>query len=277
MYIERFFSLSLMLLISFSPIYAQKIVGKISTAKDKNPLQYVNVGVLGGSRGTISDQNGKFELKIDSSNIGDTIRISMIGYELQDLLIKDLTNKVLDIKLKEMSIAIDEIVVSDCKTKNEVSLGNLVKTDNPIAVSFVSEDGGGELATYLKLKRKKKMHLKKFRFFITNNPYATLTLRLNIYDAKKGRPHKNILTKNIIIKTGVKEGVVEIDLSTYNIILEQSSFVSLEGLQISNKNLSFAGRFGGKKSFARPTSQANWIKVPLVNLGFSILGCIKSK
>ena len=47
--------------------------GKIIDQESKNPLPYVNIGVLNQEVGTVSDANGKFDLSIDKEFLNDTI------------------------------------------------------------------------------------------------------------------------------------------------------------------------------------------------------------
>src|SRR3569833_462493 len=68
--------------------HAQTFEGTIKDAKTNNNLAYVNVGVIGKSTGTVSDDNGHFKLSLNNSNT-DSLRISMIGYEPKTYLVSD--------------------------------------------------------------------------------------------------------------------------------------------------------------------------------------------
>ena len=54
--------------------------GKIIDSVSKEPLAYVNIGIVDYNLGTVSDENGKFELIIKTSDQDLLIRYSYIGY-----------------------------------------------------------------------------------------------------------------------------------------------------------------------------------------------------
>jgi len=66
--------------LSWFPVYSQLVTGKIVDADTKNPIGYVNIGVVGGYKGTVCDNDGSFSLNLSQQNDFDTLRISIIGY-----------------------------------------------------------------------------------------------------------------------------------------------------------------------------------------------------
>ena len=56
------------------------ISGKVFDANNKDPLAYVNVGIPGKNRGTVTQQDGSFVLAIDKEMDQDSIQLSMAGY-----------------------------------------------------------------------------------------------------------------------------------------------------------------------------------------------------
>ena len=61
-------------------VHSQSVNGKIIDADSKNPLQYVNIGVVGRNIGTVCDKNGSFTLELPDYFDKDTLRISIIGF-----------------------------------------------------------------------------------------------------------------------------------------------------------------------------------------------------
>ena len=99
--------------------------GVISEAKSDVKLPYVNIGVLNKNLGTVTDNQGAFELKLDKSYIDDTVRISMIGYKARVFLISDLFRQKgnIQIKLEEEIPELKEVVVTTKNLKSKI-LGN---------------------------------------------------------------------------------------------------------------------------------------------------------
>lgn len=54
--------------------------GMVTDAKDKSPVPYCNIAVTGKGLGAMSNNDGKFLIKIPASCINDTLRFSCMGY-----------------------------------------------------------------------------------------------------------------------------------------------------------------------------------------------------
>ena len=64
--------------------------GSIFDANDNSSLPYANIILLSKNKGVISNEVGHFSINISNCLETDTLRISYIGYQTQDLTIKDL-------------------------------------------------------------------------------------------------------------------------------------------------------------------------------------------
>ncbi len=82
------------------------------------PLPGVTIMVRGTTRGTTTDNNGNFEL---NSSIGTTLIFSFVGYESQELSVKENASRDLTIVLKEDVSQLSEVVVTGYTT-DEISL-----------------------------------------------------------------------------------------------------------------------------------------------------------
>ncbi len=93
-------------------VYSQrKITGTVQSS-DNEPLAYVNVGFIGTTIGTISDEYGNFELsyKTGSISVTDSLRFSMIGYYPQTIPIDNLDSKI-EILLRRQVFELEEVEV----------------------------------------------------------------------------------------------------------------------------------------------------------------------
>ena len=89
---------------------AQTISGQV-LSEDHTKLSYVNIGILGTSTGTVSDENGKFELFLNDNTLdSDTLCVSIIGYKSQYFRLKNIENSMF-VTLEQENIVLDEIVV----------------------------------------------------------------------------------------------------------------------------------------------------------------------
>ena len=83
------------------------------------PLPGVTIMVRGTTRGTTTDNNGNFEL---NSSIGTTLIFSFVGYESQELSVKENASRDLTIVLKEDVSQLSEVVVTGYTTEHRRNL-----------------------------------------------------------------------------------------------------------------------------------------------------------
>ena len=105
-------------LFSLSTMGQGVVHGVVSDAGMGNPLEFVNVGVLGGTVGTVTDGGGMYSLKIPTAD-SVTLRFSFTGYEPVEVRVKpDRREAVrLDVRLKAAAKRLDEVEVSDEKNR----------------------------------------------------------------------------------------------------------------------------------------------------------------
>ena len=117
--------LSLFLFLTWSlDLYAQKdtfhksdviqFTGKVITADENGdivPLPYVNIGVVGTSRGAVSEWDGYFSFVAIK---GETVRFSRVGYKTVNFVIPDTLNTDFYSWIQIMSrdsILLDEVII----------------------------------------------------------------------------------------------------------------------------------------------------------------------
>ncbi len=121
-------ALSALLLVAFGlTLSGQTITGTVTSSEDGLPLPGVNVLVKNTSIGTITDENGKYELS-DAKN--KTLVFSFIGFETKEVEAGEKT--VIDVVLEPESKMLKDIVV--------VAYGTVKKSDLTGSVSSVSSE-----------------------------------------------------------------------------------------------------------------------------------------
>ena len=89
-------------------IFAQStITGKVTAKEDGLPIPGVNIVVKGTTTGTITDFDGNYSLKAESS---DVLVFSCVGYAVHEKPVG--TSTVINVTLVSESIGLDELVVT---------------------------------------------------------------------------------------------------------------------------------------------------------------------
>lgn len=95
------------------------ISGKVSDGLSGDVLAGVNIVVKGKVVGTITDNNGAFNLKVNASP-PLTLVLSFVGYRSQEIQITDNNTTGLEIKLEEQTILGQEVVVSASRVEESI-------------------------------------------------------------------------------------------------------------------------------------------------------------
>ncbi|KGO91062.1 carboxypeptidase-like regulatory domain-containing protein [Flavobacterium subsaxonicum] len=258
-----------LLIMAATCLNAQTIKGILKDADTGEALPYVNIGVLNKNIGTVSADDGSFSLPISAGHDADTLRISTLGYANRDIIVaaaekQFAANPVL--KLQPEAIQLQQVVVSNKPPKERV-LGNKTESKNT-TVGFTSNVLGNELGMIMKIK-KSPTQLKTFTASLASDNNPNAKLRLNFYTAKKGLPDVLLNTQNIIV-TAPASGKLVVDLLPYNIMIDDDVFVTLEWLESFPQGLKFSAGLLATPMVARSTSQAQWEKISMVGIGFTL-------
>ncbi|WP_115815447.1 SusC/RagA family TonB-linked outer membrane protein [Winogradskyella eximia] len=121
------FSLLLMLFFSICAFAQQvEINGIVTTESDGMPLPGANVLIKGTSRGTTTDFDGKYTIKVSR---GEEIEFSYVGLESLTFLIENQT--VLNVALKDDVASLNEVIVIGYGTQKKADLTSAIATINP--------------------------------------------------------------------------------------------------------------------------------------------------
>jgi len=237
--------INLLVLIFFaSQMHGQKIEGKLVDSSTKESLAYVNIGVINSSRGTITDETGKFVLECDHLAEDAQIRFSMIGYKPKLVLVSELIGKNNKIALKKASYSIDEVVV---EWKGETRKVGTHRVSNRGVCGWGGANfaKGHELGLRLELGSN-TVKINDVNVKVHQQSYDTVLVRLHIRSLKNGIPDKELLNENIFINISKSRGWQSIALSKYNILVKGDVVLSLEWIRASNVISKRAIRVNGK-------------------------------
>nr|WP_322623796.1 carboxypeptidase-like regulatory domain-containing protein [uncultured Flavobacterium sp.] len=251
---------------------AQELKGILKDADTKEGIPFVNVGVMGKNVGTVSAEDGRFAISIPAGHENDTLRVSTLGYANRDFIVKDFVKAITSnevVLLKPESIKLDEVVVSNKKPKQK-TLGSGAKSKS-MTLGFTSEKLGNELGALMKIKGS-PTKLLKFTAQVTSSDNPPAKMRLNFYSkTKKGNlPDALLTTENIIVTLPKNAEPLVVDLTKYNIMVEDDFYVTLEWLQDIPSKVRFSAGFMGPTMVARDTSQGGWEKINSFTVGFTV-------
>lgn len=251
----------------------QNVVGIIQDAETGEHIPFVNIGILEREKGTVSDASGKFLISIPSEFTNDSIRISAIGYKTQTFIIGDFIRSIQQdsvITLNKDVVVLNAVIVTPKNLKVKV-LGN-TKQSRIMRGGFRNAELGNEIGLKIKIK-KSPTYITAFHSNITSNTGQKLKFRLNFYSIEKGFPAEKLINQNIIFQIDSQEGDFTLDLTQYNIKVEEDFFLTMELIEnASNKEseLFFSAGLFGKGTVTRLTSQAEWKKLGGIGIGFNV-------
>ena len=108
---KNIFLIAFLVSLFFENIYAQYTVsGFVRDAETRDELPAANIQIIGTLRGTITNQEGRFNLELDRLPV--TLHITYIGYETRDIQINEEKRTPLDILLKPVILESEAIIVT---------------------------------------------------------------------------------------------------------------------------------------------------------------------
>ncbi|VAW28437.1 hypothetical protein MNBD_BACTEROID07-1405 [hydrothermal vent metagenome] len=260
-----------------------RLVGSVYDSATHQPVQYVNIGIAGQGIGTVSNDIGKFVLRIPSEKSGDSLTFSYIGYQSKKIKITSHSDgKPIAVLLKPKVVQLKQIEVLSKKLKvktkgNESRMSAIVFT---ISHAFSL---GVESGCVIKLPNK-PVYIKDFNFHIVTNNTDSVKFRLNVY-SYDGKVGENLLHQNIYFTVpGKVLGDFKVDLNKYHIVVRGDVFVAVEVVDVYTRaaspdiksdeykydRLYISGTVFGSKCLRRKTNFDKWVKFEGIPGTFSI-------
>lgn len=229
-------------LLGYTNIQSQTIIRGQALDSMLNPIEYASVGIVNKPVGTVTDKTGSFELNLKKELLSndDSLRISIIGYYPKQFSLCKISNQLeMPVILQEKVENLAEVFVFASKT-NERTIGSDGKSLINMYVNFSmseysNQNLGSEIGRKFSINHKNTL-LKDYRFYIAQNNYDTVRLRVNVYSIKSMKPDINLLSRNIICEvTDKRTGWINIDLSQFNILVNNDIVISIEWIYKSQR------------------------------------------
>ncbi len=271
----KFVSTIIVLFVVSSVSLGQSVSGVVYSTLNEKPLIYVSIGVLGTSKGTISNEKGEFKLEITGVSEDSLVRFSMIGFEPQTFTIKELSKSKNIIRLENKPIQLTEIVIKPSGKPKKIGTVNYTKFGGVCGWGGTNFGKGHEIGSRIELGNN-MVQLKSIHIRLFKQSFDSTLLRLHIRDIAEGLPSDELLNQEIITSVSEEKGWVEIDLSKYNLIYKGEIALTLEWIKVYGINEDRLMRMNGSKNytanvlfnlnknngtfFIRKGSEAKWLR-----------------
>lgn len=251
-------------LLSLTITLAQNYQGIVLDSTNGVAIPYVNIGIVGKNVGTVTNENGYFEIILDDDKFYyDTIRFSIVGYQSVSFRVHEFLNSKFKtdnrIFLSPKSTLLQEIIIS-ASSASGLILGNKPKSKYANA-GFIYNKLGHEIGSLFKVKNSPIL-LDSIQLNFVKCNYEMIFLRLNVYRVidRKG---ENVLHEPIYISLSKSEVLARpiVDLSMYSILINSDFIVSVEIVKdLGHEGLYFYASMQSETypALFRETSQGNW-------------------
>ena len=223
----RVFSLIVLITCFCNSLFSQvDIKGVVINAQTNDPVPYVNIGVRNASIGTVSGPDGNFELRLRDKK--EVVTFSSIGYEVVNFSGAELVG-IAQIQLVPKDYQIAEVEVVASKFEGADKIFGVKNKTRGLSIGFGSRNLGTEIGAAIQIKE--PVFIKHANFVLNHAGGDSLLFRVNIRDYQEGKPGPKLLKEDVFIHTKQKRGVISIDLTPYDLVLEADVLLSLEWIK----------------------------------------------
>ena len=89
------------------------ITGTITDSETGEPLPYATLGIIRTGKGTVTNSNGEFGMRITRDCINDSLTISFLGYINRRIPVKEALGNRFNIKMMREFVSIPEIIIKN--------------------------------------------------------------------------------------------------------------------------------------------------------------------
>jgi hypothetical protein len=177
------------------------ISGLIVDEETNEPLPFATIGLKNKGKGTVTNSNGEFGLKIFPDYINDTLSVSYLGYLSSELPVKQAFTESLTISMKREFISIPEIII-----RNQIPQEIIYKT-----VAAIRQNYPGDptiLTGFYREGVMKKNDLQNYseaivRIYKTSYTGSLLGDQMKIFKSRKIENIKRTDTLAVRLKAGL--------------------------------------------------------------------------
>jgi len=232
---------------------AQKTLTGHVIDQQGSPVPYANVHNVSRSHGVVADSSGAF-VYYNKEN-SDTLIVSALSYTSERIVVG--SNTTLKIILKEKSIAINEVKVSNRRVYKVNTFG--INKNKPDGKHSNCTQNNLELSFLVKSEPvSDNSYIDKVVFFIENDRLYNTPFRVKIYSNKSNLPNELVIHDNIVVHA-LNPGWAVVDLRPYAIKTPSNGFhIAMEWLYADSDDLKDVQ--GNKICFGQSIGMAKGLK-----------------
>lgn len=257
--------------LSYLPIcaMAQPISGIVLDGNTQQPVVYAHVGIVGRNVGTITNERGLFRLSAKSIRNGDTLRVTMLGYDPLDHVIPQGLSDIDTLRFEIHPRSYDLPTVTFFPKGKQQQIG---ATETDLLSDVWGAGGlanGEELGRIFRVPSGRTVRIDTGYLHLRRNHDDSLLFRLNIYQLEDGKPGRPLLHEDVRfwVSAGhneAEDGWVTVPLVHEQLILEKDFVLTIEFLR-RWEGFGFQPIFvslaqGREPALIRQSSQAPWIE-----------------
>jgi len=249
---------------------AQVITGVIKDAKTNQALPFVNVGIVGKTFGTVTNDAGAFTLDL-TGHAADIFTISMIGYKSATFTGSDAIKEGVNFSVK-LDWDIQTLQEVKINGKRNTMLLGVTANSQTLKANFNNKMLGHEIGIKIKVKKSPAL-LKRFNASLGDTiKVDSVKLRLNVYDVKNDCPNQNILKRNIFVILRKGDTKINLDLDPYDITVTNEFVITLEWLQpIAGPPVNLSAKLKDGGIWVRSVSADTFTNIPTAAVGYNVL------
>jgi hypothetical protein len=231
------------------------ITGTIIDEETLDPLPYATLGLKNSGRGTITNNNGEFGLKIPGKLSDDTLSVSYLGYIRQEIPLNEITDYKLTISMKREFISIPEIIIRNQIPQEIINKARMAIPENygstPAYMTAFYREGV--------LRRNKLQNYSEAVLQIYKSSYSGTLLgdQVKIYKSRKTENSDITDTLTVRLKAGLST-CLELD-GVKNLF----DFLERESMSDYSYRLTDIVTYDEESAFAIEFEQADKIDEPL--------------
>lgn len=245
----------------------------VKDSESKLPISYATIS-FGNGNGIVADNDGSFYFTKKLYPDIDSLYISALGYKSISISSKNLKNILF---LESQNDELDMVVINASRNnlKNKKYKTESLKPyldddyykcwlptiESEIAVFFPNEDDKVKRLSKIKfpiaLESKKWKNRKRAN---KNKKMFSTLFKVNIYNSKNGKPHKNLNTEPIVFRATEKDGdFYELDITAKDILIPKKGiFISIQVLGYTDKT----GKLLPNKKYKEIRNGNKIVKIP---------------
>ncbi len=215
--------------------YGQTVTvrGILINQKSEAPIGYANIGIVDTPVGTISNEDGTFEIDIPEKFQERELLFSALGFERRSFLVRNLKENENVITLQEHVTVLQNLTVKSSRSRPALiaELGNQYSNEGSIYAD--SSAAGSAMALLIERRPSGKYpglkppyHVTKARLRIAHNTFEVFKIRLRFLsvDSVTGMPGNDLVNQNIIATSEMRKGWLDFDLTRHDIRIKVPQF-----------------------------------------------------